>query len=131
MSYLTGRDGTITYNGVQLAKVANWSLSSQVDALEVTSLGDGARDYVPGIKGGSGSCSVWYYNDAPVSLLSKVVRTDAPSEADKLTMRLGFGSKSVTFTCLITNAELSMTVGDVMQAQVQFQVCGNLREAKL
>ena len=126
MSYFSGRDGKITYDGVQLAKVASWSLSSQVEALEVTSLADFARDYTPGLKSASGGCTVWYYNDAPVSLLSKVVRTDAPSDADKLTMTLGFGEKSITFTCLLTGAELAMTVGEVMQAQLQFQVCGDL-----
>ncbi|MFZ9261290.1 MAG: hypothetical protein ACO23G_12770 [Limnohabitans sp.] len=126
MSYLSGKDGKITYNGVQLAKVGSWSLSAQVEALEVTSLADTARDYTPGLKSASGSCSVWYYNDAPVSLLSKVVRTDAPTDADKLTMVLGFGAKAITFTCLLTGAELAMTVGEVMQAQLSFQVCGDL-----
>jgi len=126
LSYLTGRDGSISYDGVKLAKVASWSLSSQVEALEVTSLADNARDYTPGLKSASGSCSVWYYDDAPVSLLEKVVRTDAPTDADKLTMTLGFGSKSVSFTCLLTGAELALTVGEVLQAQVSFQVCGDL-----
>ena len=126
MSYLTGRDGKITYDGTQLAKVASWSLSSQVEALEVTSLADFARDYTPGLKSASGSCSVWMYDDAAKSLLEKVIRTDAPTEADKLTMTLGFGAKSVSFQCLITGAELAMTVGEVMQAQVSFQVCGDL-----
>lgn len=126
MNFITGKDGTITYDGVQLAKVGSWQLSAQVEPLDVTSLGDSARDYVPGIKSGSGSCSVWYYQDAPVPLLSKVVRTDAPQESDKVTMRLGFGDNSMTFICLITNAELSMSVGVVLQAQIQFQVCGDM-----
>lgn len=126
MSFLTGKDGTITYDGVKLAKVASWSLSSQVEALEVTSLADAARDYTPGLKSASGSCSVWMYDDAAKSLLSKVVRTDAPGEADKLQMTLGFGTKSVTFKCLLTEAELAMAVGEVMQAQLSFQVCGDM-----
>ena len=126
MSYLSGKDGSITYDGVKLAKVSSWSLSSQVEALEVTSLADTARDYTPGLKAASGSCSVFYYDDAPVSLLEKVVRTDAPSDADILTMTLGFGAKSITFDCLLTGAELAMVVGEVMQAQLQFQVCGDV-----
>lgn len=131
MSYLSGKDGSITYDGVKLAKVSSWSLSSQVEALEVTSLADDARDYTAGLKSASGSCSVWYYDDAPVSLLEKVVRTDAPSDADKLTMTLGFGTKSITFDCLITGAELAMVVGEVMQAQIQFQVCSDVTGVSL
>ena len=126
MSYLTGRDGKITYDGTTVAKVAAWSLSSQVEALEVTSLADDARDYTPGLKSASGSCTVWYYDDAPVDLLEKVVRTDAPTDADKLTMVLGFGAKSITFECLITSADLAMTVGEVMQAQLSFQDCSDM-----
>lgn len=126
MSYLSGKDGKLIYNGVLLAKVANWSLTANVDALEVTSLADVARDYTPGLKAASGSCTVWYYDNAPVSLLSKVVRTGAPTDADILTMQLGFGAKSVTFKCLLTSAALSMSVGEVLQAQVSFNVCGNL-----
>ena len=92
----------------------------------MTSLADDARDYTPGLKSASGSCTVWYYDDAPVDLLEKVVRTDAPTDADKLTMVLGFGAKSITFECLITSADLAMTVGEVMQAQLSFQVCSDL-----
>ena len=126
MSYLTGRDGSITYAGVKLAKVASWSLSSQVEALEVTSLADAARDYTPGLKSASGSCSIWYYGDNAKALLSKVIRTDAPSDADKVSMTLGFGAKSVTFQALLTSCELQMAVGTVMQASLQFQCCGEM-----
>ena len=126
MSYLTGRDGYLAVNGVKLAKVASWSLSSQTEALEVTSLADAARDYTPGLKSASGSCSVFYYGENAKALLSKVVKTNAPSEADKVSMTLGFGAKSVSFNALITSAELSMAVGSVMQASLQFQCCGEM-----
>lgn len=124
MTYLSGRDGKVTYAGVTLGKVSGWTLSSSVEALEVTTLGDIARNYTPGLLSATGSCSIWYYADAPVSVLSKVVRTGAATEADILTLTLGFGEKSITFKCLFTAAELAMSVGEVLRANVQFQVCG-------
>lgn len=130
-SFISGKDGSITYNSVRLAKVASWSLSSQVESLEITSLEDVARSYTPGLKSANGNCSVWMYEDSANSLLSKVIRTDAPSDADIVSMTLGFGTKSVTFRALITNAELAMTVGQVMQAQLQFQVCGDVTSVVL
>jgi len=130
-SFISGKDGSITYAGVRLAKVGSWSLSSQVESLEITSLEDAARSYTPGLKSASGNCSVWMYEDSAKSLLSKVIRTDAPSDADIVSMTLGFGTKSVTFRALITNAELAMTVGQVMQAQLQFQVCGDMTSVVL
>ena len=130
-SFISGKDGSITYAGLKLAKVASWSLSSQVESLEITSLEDAARSYTPGLKSANGNCSVWMYEDSAKSLLSKVIRTDAPSDADIVSMTLGFGAKSITFNALITNAELAMTVGQVMQAQLQFQVCGDVTSVVL
>lgn len=130
-NYITGKDGALTYGGSKLAKVSSWSLSNTVDALEVTSLADIARDYTPGLMSAQGSCTVWLYGDNANALLSKVVRTTAPTDADKLTMTLGFGEKSVTFQCILTQSELAMTVGEVMQAQLSFQVCGPLNTVDL
>ena len=131
MSYLTGRDGSITYAGVKLAKVVSWSMSSQVEALEVTSLADAARDYTPGLKSASGSCSIWYYGDNAKALLSKVVRTDAPSNTDIVEMTLGFGVDSATFKALITSVDLGMAVGSVMQASLNFNACGDMTAVTL
>lgn len=130
-SFISGKDGSITYASVRLAKVASWSLSSQIESLEITSLEDAARSYTPGLKSANGNCSIWMYEDSAKSLLSKVIRTDAPSDADIVSMTLGFGAKSITFRALITNAELAMTVGQVMQAQLQFQVCGDVTSVVL
>ena len=126
MAFVSGKDGYITYDGARLGKVASWSLSSQVEALEVTSLADAARDYTPGLKSSSGSCSIWLYGENAKALMARVIRTDAPSDADKVSMTLGFGAKSVTFSALITNAELQMAVGTVMQVSLQFQCCGEM-----
>ena len=126
MAFVSGKDGYITYDGARLGKVASWSLSSQVEALEVTSLADAARDYTPGLKSASGSCSIWLYGENAKALMARVIRTDAPSDADKVSMTLGFGAKSVTFSALITNAELQMAVGTVMQVSLQFQCCGEM-----
>ena len=126
MGFLSGKDGSITCAGNRLAKVASWTLSSQVEALETTSLADTARDYTAGIKSANGSCAIWYYDDAPESLLSKVVKTGEATDADIVEMTLGFGPNSVSFKALITNAELAMAVGQVMQAQLQFNVCGDM-----
>ena len=126
MAFVSGKDGYITYDGARLGKVASWSLSSQVEALEVTSLADAARDYTPGLKSASGSCSIWLYGENAKALMARVIRADAPSDADKVSMTLGFGAKSVTFVALLTSCELQMAVGEVMQVSLQFQCCGEM-----
>ena len=126
MAFISGKDGYITCDGVRLAKVASWSLSSQVEALEVTSLADAARDYTQGLKSASGSCSIWLYEENAKALMARVIKTGESTDADKATMTLGFGAKSVTFKALITSCELQMAVGTVMQASLQFQCCGEM-----
>lgn len=124
MSYLSGKDGKLTVGTTQLAKVASWSLSSTVDALEVTSLADFAKDYTTGLMSSQGSCSVWLYGDNATELMDKVIRTSAPTDADKVDLTLGFGTNSVQVQAILTSCNLAMTVGEVMQAQISFQVCG-------
>ena len=126
MAFVSGKDGYITCDGARLAKVASWSLSSQVEALEVTSLADAARNYTPGLKSSSGSCSIWLYEENAKGLMSRVIKTGESTDADRATMTLGFGAKSVTFKALLTSCELQMTVGTVMQASLQFQCCGEM-----
>lgn len=123
-NHLSGKDGKLTVGATQLAKVSSWSLQSTVETLEVTSLADIARDYTPGLMTSQGSCSIWLYGDNASALMAKVIRTDAPTDADKVDLTLGFGADSIKVKAIITGCQLAMTVGEVMQAQLSFQVCG-------
>jgi hypothetical protein len=131
MAHHSGRDGSIVVDGQKLAKVSSWALTSNVEALDVTSLADVARDYTAGIKSASGSCSIWYYEDAPARLLNKVIRRGEVSDADRVRMRLRWGDHFAEFDALITSGEIACRVGEVMQAQLSFTVCGDLRAVAL
>ena len=128
MTYYSGKDGSLSLvtNNVAtaIAKVSNWSISATVDTLETTVLSESDRSYVPGLRTISGSATVFYYDSAPVSLLERVVKTAAVSESDILVIRLGWGTKLIQGSCIITSAELSCAVGEVMQASIQFQFTG-------
>jgi len=124
MTYYSGKNGTLTYNGSSVAKVSNWSFSSSVDALETTAISDFDRSYVPGLRQATGSATIFYYDDAPKPLLERIIGTSAVSESDILSLQLGWGSKYVQGNVIITSGELSCAVGEVMQATVQFQFTG-------
>jgi len=124
MTYYSGKDGTLTYNGTQVAKVSNWSVSSTVDTLETTVLTESDRSYVPGLRTISGSATVFYYDSSPVPLLQRVVKTTAVSESDILVIKLGWDTKFIQGSCILTSAELNCAVGEVMQASIQFQFTG-------
>jgi len=124
MSYYSGKDGTLTYNGSVVAKVSNWSISTQVDTLDTTVLTESDRTFVPNLRTTNGSATVFYYDSAPVSLLGRIVKTATVTESDILAIKLAWGSKFIQGNCIITSAELSCAVGEVMQANIQFQFTG-------
>jgi hypothetical protein len=125
MTYYSGKDGTLTYNGSSVAKVSNWSFSSSVDTLETTAISDSDRSYVPGLRQYSGSATIFYYDDAPKTLLERIVSTSAVSES-AVAIKLGWGNKYVQGNVIITSGELNCSVGEVMQATIQFQFTGAL-----
>jgi hypothetical protein len=131
MTYYSGKDGYLVVEEVRMGRVSGWSLTSTVESLEVTSLADTARDYVPGLKGATGSCSIWYYSDTPKPLLKRVLRSGPVNEDDIVTIRLHWGDKKVSMHVLITTGEVACQVGEVMQARLNFTVCGDLKEVEL
>ena len=47
MAVFSGKDGTLQWQNAAVTRVRNWSLQSTLDALEVTNLGQIAREYAP------------------------------------------------------------------------------------
>jgi len=129
--YYSGRDGTLTFNGAQIAKVTTWSIAANIEALETTVLSEDSRTYTPGIRDASGSCSVLYYDTAPVGLIQRVIGIPAVTDLDKYRMILGFDDKAIEFDCIITSAELACSVGEVMTATVQFTMTGDFASLTL
>ena len=131
MAFHSGRDGSLYVDWIRLARVAGWSLSGGVETLEVTNLGDNERNYIPGLKSAQGSATIFYHDDAPVSLLAKIFKTGATAEADKVRLSLRFGTKKVDFDAYINTAEFSCQVGSVMQAAISFTVTGDYQALEL
>ena len=133
MTYYSGKDGSMSLvasNGAEtvIAKVSNWTFSAQVDTLEVTVLNEHSRRFVPGLRSMTGTATIFYYKDpatginAPASLLSHIIKTGEVNETDDIfKIELGWGERHVTGNIIITSAELACTVGEVMQANIQFQ----------
>lgn len=131
MGFHSGRDGSLYVDGTRLARVSNWSLSSSVEALEVTDLGANERSYVPGLKAATGTASVFYHDDAPVALISKVITTNALRENDQVKLSLRWGTKKIDVDVYVTQAEIACQVGSVMQANISFTVNGNYLDLEL
>lgn len=132
MAYFSGRDGALFVGDTQIARVQSWSLSASVDALETTDLGDGARDYTPGVKSATGSATIFYYDSGPESLINKVLQTGNIEDSDKVALSLRWGStRRINATVLVTSADVGLQTGEVMTASINFTVCGDYTSVTL
>lgn len=129
--FYSGKDGWVRENGQSVARVREWRFSSSVAALPITSLADFAEDYTAGISSAAGSMVIWYYADAPSSIIKRVVRTTQVDDTARVALELGWGPNRILGTAMFTEVRLGPSVGEVMSADCQFVFCGPLRELTL
>ena len=133
----TGRDGVMQLAGTTLAKVVNFAVSSNLETLETTTLGDGVRSYSPGVTGYSGSATLLYYKDDDddintTDLLNKLYKTGttgvSSSDTVELTFRWvdGTDNNDIKLTAYVTSASIGAATGDIVRAEIAFQGTGAL-----
>ena len=131
--YYAGQDGSVELGGVAVAKVVQWSLTANTDALEVTVLNEDVRTFTTGVRSASGALTVLYYDDAPVNLLNQVNqdRDANPLIGSTARLKLKFDNKFFEFDAVLTSAELSCVVGEVMRVNVNFTMSGDFTSKNL
>ena len=127
--YYSGMDGKLSYaegagTPVQVAKVRDWQITLQTDALETSTLSEWERSYTTGMRSATGSATVLYYDDAPVKLIQQVMQDGGVLMSPTCVLRLQWDTKFFEFNAVITNAAMSSTVGEVMSVAIQFQKTG-------
>lgn len=147
MPFYAGQQGKLYIDGssTPAAKVVNWSFSSAQNVLDTTTLGDTDRTAIYGIRSMSGSCRLFYYkytsgsatyNDC-ATLLAKVIKSSSGTSAgdgenaasDAVTLRLYIddGTSSgryIDIPALITSVSMSMSVGEILAADISFESNG-------
>jgi hypothetical protein len=133
----TGRDGVMQLAGVTLAKVVSFSLQSNLETLETTTLNEHIRSYSPGVSGYSGSATLLYYKEDDGSfnttnLLNKLYKTGtsgvSSSDTVELTFRWidGADNNDIKLTAYVTSANIGASTGDIVRAEISFQGTGAL-----
>lgn len=130
MAVFTGQDGVLVFNSQTQVRVRNWSFTSNVDTLETTDLGDGARSYRAGLKTATATCTIMYHNDNSTlqSILATAVNTTTPT-SHRLELR--WGDKDLDFNAFITSVNVTCSVGEVMTADLSFQMTGDYLDIDL
>ena len=131
--YYAGQDGSVELGGVAVAKVVQWSLTANTDALEVTVLNEDVRTFTTGVRTASGALTVLYYDDAPVKLLNQVNQDTTADVSITATARLKlkFDDKFLEFDAVLTSAELACVVGEVMRVNVNYTMSGDFTDKSL
>tara|TARA_R100001443_G_scaffold114522_1_gene130659 strand:+ start:208 stop:657 length:450 start_codon:yes stop_codon:yes gene_type:complete len=139
--YASGKDGQLFIDGTQAAKVQSWSFSSTQAVLETTSLEDTDRTLIAGVRSYSGSARLYYYQDSAgaggdvTTLINKCIKagsgagdgTAADSSKAELKLKVNDGSANgrfITFSTFLTGISMNIAQGEVLSADVTFEVDG-------
>ena len=133
--HYTGIDGALFIGAEKVAETQSWTFSANAAALPTTTLGDFAETAVYGLQSFSGTATIYYYETAGqtidgAKMLSDVFRTDQTPTEPTAELRLQYlnGSKTreVRFMCLLNQVNISATAGEIVTAEISFQVTGPL-----
>lgn len=148
MTYFSGSDGSLLADidgtWTKIGRATNWALNVTQGSLDTTTLEDTDRTVIPGVRSTTGSCTVFYYQDSMGSnaqnqcsklvnkLLKERTQADKPGQAAKpdlvkFRMRVADGStdgKRVDVEAYLTSASMRLGVGEVLAAELSFDVVG-------
>lgn len=135
MAILRGEQGSVEFEtgSGTLAAVAgtrSWSLTVDKETLDTTAHGDTFRTFVGSLISGSGSVEL-IFNEGDATqkaFMDDVLKTADAVDASFELFREGTtnDSDSFTFAGIITNAEISSTVGEIVTVSASFQTSGTI-----
>lgn len=140
MGFFTGRSGSLVFNGKPVAKIRDWSLDTTVELLSTNSIDSAVNTFTPGVKGATGSATLMYYRlesgeSATLTqftdLLTKIMRTGAVAETDRVLLELNVGggaADDIRLNAYITSAQVSVSTGELSVVPIQFTMDGDFIE---
>ena len=140
MAFYTGRSGSLVYANKPVAKIRDWSLDTTVELLSTNTIDSAVNTFTPGTKGATGSATLMYYRlqsgEAAsftqfTALLARIMKGGAITEADRVFLELnvgGGGSDDIKFYAYITNAQVSVSTGELSVVPIQFTMDGDFSE---
>lgn len=135
MAILRGEQGAVQFDangGVKATIVGtrSWSLSITKETLDVTDHGDTFRSFVGSMISGSGTVELVYDPDATgqAAFIEDVINTADPADAtfELFTIGTSAGTDSVSFAGVITDMEISSTVGELVIVSCNFITSGTI-----
>ena len=132
MAFFRGEEGSVNFkngSGTTEAVVStrNWSLTVNKEILECTDHGDTSRAYVGGLISATGSVELLYTaadSNETANLIDDVIVTEDAGDAQFELFLDTSGAKKVTFSGIVTSADMGAAVGDLEVLTVNFTANG-------
>ena len=152
MSYFTGSSGSLLMDGSEIAAVQSWSVNASVSLLSVKSLAETDDRFIASNRTITGSCRILYYQETlgqkgsnnASAILNRIFKARSADSAffqgatldqgdstneKRLTLRLKIddtstNGKFIELRVIITNASMTMAVGEILAADISFQAHG-------
>jgi hypothetical protein len=140
MAFFTGRTGSLVIGGKPVAKIRDWSVDTTVELLSTNAIDSTVNTFTPGVKGATGSATLIYYRLEPgesttyeqfTTILSRVMKGGAITESDRVLLELNVGGDNkddFKFNAYITNAQVSVSTGELSVVPIQFTMDGDFTE---
>jgi hypothetical protein len=135
MATLRGEQGSVQFDAAGTTNVAivgtrSWSLTTTKETLDTSVHGDTFRKFVGSMISGSGTVELVYDPDATgqAGFLEDVLTTADSADAtfELFTTGSTSGTDSISFAGIITDMEISSTVGDLVVVSCSFITSGTI-----
>ncbi len=121
MATHTGSEGTIKIGSTVLGELRSYTLEQTSDTIEDTSMGDAVRTYKVGLKGSSGSASVFFDEADAGQILCTVgsaITLNVFPEGNQS------GDKFYAVDAIVTGYNVSASFDGLVEAEITFQGTG-------
>lgn len=131
MATLTGNNGAVTINSVNVAAVRNFSVELTADTIETTVMGTDVRTYVKGLSQFSGSADIYFdpseFDGAESTFNPTAGLVGASGVAVKLYIEQNYSSTSdyaFTGDVIVTGYTVNSSMDGMVEASISFQGTG-------
>ena len=131
MATMTGNNGSISVNGINVANVRSFSIELTSDTIETSTMGTDVRTYIKGMSQFSGSADVYFdpsdYDTNESTFNPTAGLVGASGVAIKLYLEENYASTSdyaFTGNVIVTGWTVNSTLDGLVEASMSFQGTG-------
>ena len=132
MATLTGNNGAVTINSINIAAVRNFSVELTADTIETTTMGVDVRTYVTGLSQFSGSADIYFdpseFDSGESTFNPTAGLVGAAGVAVKLYIESNYSSTSdyaFTGNVIVTGYTVNSSMDGMVEASISFQGTGS------